>query len=141
MPFNMSGEYNPKTGTKKLTIEYHSERLKIIKYDAPADFSKFLDAVKKGVKEVGGVSISYLGHGAGHIETEHNPPKYETLDRFLRNRTDTFFKIAGTITLVADGKQKPEDFYIESEISKFTPHNLRLYSEPEVAKQLELLLK
>jgi hypothetical protein len=129
MPIRIGVEYTS-SEKKKLTIEYG--RLRILSYESPADFSKFLEAVKDEV-----ISVTYLGYGAHSVSTEEKSPEYEKLESFFRNRTNEFFKVQGLIKI----KGNPLEFYIESEVAKDIPHNLRIYSESAVADALEDLLK
>jgi hypothetical protein len=129
MPIHIGMEYTSGE-KKKFTIK--GGYLRILSYTSPADFGKFLEAVKDEV-----ISITYLGYGAHSVLTEEKSPEYEKLESFFRNRTNEFFKVQGTIEI----RGNPTDFYIESEVAKDMPHNLRIYSESAVADALEDLLK
>ncbi len=129
MPIHIGMEYTS-SEKKKLTIEY--SRLRILNYTSPADFGKFLEAIKSEA-----IAVTYLGYGDHSVSTEEKSPEYGKLESFFRNRTTEFFKVQGIIKIGGN----PADFYMESEVAKNNRHNLRIYSERAVADALEDLLK
>lgn len=129
MPIHIGMEYTS-SEKKKLTIKY--SHLRILNYTSPADFSKFLEAIKSEV-----IAVTYLGYGEHGVSTEEKSPEYGKLESFFRNRTNEFFKVQGLIKI----RGNPSEFYVESEIAKDARHNLRIYSESAVADALEDLFK
>jgi hypothetical protein len=135
MPIKINIEYTSK-GTKKLAIEY-SRQLDVVKRKEPVNFDAFLAEI-----EADNISISYFGHGPCSVleENEHHNPPYEVLKEFLKKPEKEFFKLQGTVKATIDDKLADMDFYMESEISKFAPYDLRLQANAKVAEYLQDLL-